>query len=175
MIDGQVDIAITAPRPVRRANSSGAGYMSISCALPSRTDTGSPGRAKVRLSAAADEPFIALGEQAGLRQLTDQLLADDDVKPDIVFEATEIPTVEGLVAAGFGVAVIPVPRDEGQSKTVHVPISNAGAKREVGFVWDRDTRCCRRLRSVSRTSSAMMRQTHEMRKNYALDTLTQVS
>ena len=71
------------------------------------------GRAKVRLSAAAGEPFIALGEQAGLRQLTDQLLADDDVNPDIVFEATEIPTVEGLVAAGFGVAVVPIPRDGG--------------------------------------------------------------
>ena len=128
----------------------------------------------MRLSAAAGEPFIALGEQAGLRQLTDQLLAEDGVDPDIVFEATEIPTVEGLVAAGFGVAVIPIPRDEGQSKTVHVPISNAGAKREVGFVvWDK----ARDLppRSVSRISSAMMCRTHHNSENYALDTLTQVS
>jgi DNA-binding transcriptional LysR family regulator len=72
-----------------------------------------------------------------LRQLTDQLLAEDGVHPDIVFEATEIPSVEGLVAAGFGVAVVPIPRDGSRSKTVHVPLTNAGAKREVGWVWDR--------------------------------------
>jgi len=58
--------------------------------------------------------------------------------PDIVFEATEIPTMEGLVAAGFGVAVVPVQSDGGDPKTVHVALSNAGAKREVGLVWDRD-------------------------------------
>jgi LysR family transcriptional activator of glutamate synthase operon len=56
-----------------------------------------------------------------------------------VFEATEIPTMEGLVAAGFGVAVVPVPRDDaGQTKTVHVALANRGAKREVGLVWERD-------------------------------------
>jgi LysR family transcriptional activator of glutamate synthase operon len=136
VLDGQIDIAITAPRP----ESSDFGwrqlYVDQLClAVPHGHRLA--GRARVRLSAAAGEPFVALAPQAGLRQLTDQLLADDDVKPDIVFEATEIPTVEGLVAAGFGVAVIPIPRDEGQSKTVHVPIANAGAKREVGFAWDK--------------------------------------
>ena len=136
VLDGQVDIAITAPRPVSPDLSWRRLYVDQLClAVP-------PGhrladRARVRLSAAEGEPFIALAEQAGLRQLTDQLLAEDNVKPDIVFEATEIPTVEGLVAAGFGVAVIPVPRDGGKPKTVHIPLSNAGAKREVGLAWDK--------------------------------------
>ena len=66
-------------------------------------------RARVRLSAAAEEPFVALAGQTGLRQLTDELWAEDSIHPDIVFEATEIPTMEGLVAAGFGVAVVPCP------------------------------------------------------------------
>lgn len=136
VLDGQVDIAITAPRP----ESSDFGwrrlYVDQLClAVPYGHRLAD--RARVRLSAAAGEPFVALAEQAGLRQLTDQLLAEDNVKPEIVFEATEIPTVEGLVAAGFGVAVIPVPRDGGSPKTIHVPISNAGAKRDVGLAWDR--------------------------------------
>ena len=71
-------------------------------------------------------------------QITDELWAEDRMHPDIVFEATEIPTLEGLVAAGFGVAVVPVPRDDGDSKVVHVPLTNVGAKREVGVVWDRN-------------------------------------
>ncbi|HKV21424.1 MAG TPA: LysR family transcriptional regulator [Mycobacterium sp.] len=135
VLDGQVDIAITAPRPEAPDFGWRRLYVDQLClAVPHGHRLAA--RARLRLSAAKGEPFIALAEQAGLRQLTDQLLAEDDIKPDIVFEATEIPTVEGLVAAGFGVAVIPVPRDGSVSKTVHVPLSNAGAKREVGIVWD---------------------------------------
>ena len=139
VLDGQADIAITAPRPEASGFVWRRLYVDQLCLAVPRGHR-LAGRAKVRLSAAAGEPFIALAEQAGLRQLTDQLLSEDNVKPEIVFEATEIPTVEGLVAAGFGVAVVPVPRDGSKSKIVHVPLTNAGAKREVGLVWDRDRR-----------------------------------
>jgi LysR family transcriptional regulator, transcription activator of glutamate synthase operon len=136
VLDGQTDIAITAPRPARPEFAWRRLYVDQLClAVPHGHRLSS--RARVRLSAAAGEPFVMLGDRAGLRQLTDDLLAEDGVSPDIVFEATEIPTVEGLVAAGFGVAVVPIPRDGSKPKTVHVPLSNAGAKREVGLVWDR--------------------------------------
>jgi LysR family transcriptional regulator, transcription activator of glutamate synthase operon len=133
---GQSDIAITSPRP------KGSGFVwrglyveRLCLAVPYGHRLAS--RTRVRMSAAAGEPFIALGEQSGLRQLTAELWADDGLDPEIVFEATEIPTMEGLVAAGFGIAVVPVPSDRGEAKTVHVALSNAGAKREVGLVWDR--------------------------------------
>jgi DNA-binding transcriptional LysR family regulator len=139
VLDGQSDIAITAPRPEAPGFVWRRLYVDQLCLVVPQGHRLAT-RDRVRLSAAAGEPFVALGEQAGLRQLTDQLLAEDGVHPDIVFEATEIPTVEGLVAAGFGVAVVPIPRDGGRSKAVHVPLSNAGAKREVGLVWDRNRR-----------------------------------
>ena len=134
---GQADIAITAPRPEAPGFVWRRLYVEQLCLAVPRGHR-LAGRARVRLSAAAGESVVALGKQSGLRQLTDELWAEENVHPDIVFEASEIPTVEGLVAAGFGVAVVPVPRDAGGSKTVHIPLSNAGAKREVGLVWDRD-------------------------------------
>lgn len=134
--DGLADIAITAPRPEAPGFGWRRLYVDQLCLAVPRGHRLAD-RAKVRLSAAAGEPFVALGEQAGLRQLTDQLLAEDNVSPEIVFEATEIPTVEGLVAAGFGVAVVPIPRDGGKSKIVHIPLTSPGAKREVGLAWDR--------------------------------------
>ncbi|WP_123024286.1 LysR family transcriptional regulator [Mycolicibacterium stellerae] len=137
VLDGQADIAITAPRPEAPGFGWRRLYVDQLCLVVPRGHR-LAARARVRLSAAAGEPFIALAEQAGLRQLTDQLLAEDNVSPEIVFEATEIPTVEGLVVAGFGVAVVPIPRDGGTSRTVHVPLSNPGAKREVGLAWGRD-------------------------------------
>src|SRR5262249_39381442 len=132
---GQSDIAITSPRPGSSEFIWHRLYEERLCLAVPRGHR-LAARARVRLSAAAAEPFVALGGQAGLRQLTDQLWAEDGIDPDIVFEALEIPTIEGLVAAGFGVAVVPVPRDADESRVVHVPLTNSGAKREVGLVWD---------------------------------------
>jgi LysR family transcriptional activator of glutamate synthase operon len=137
ILRGQSDIAIISPRP----KADGLGwrrlYVERLClAVPPGHRLA--GRTRVRMAAAAGEPFIALGAQYGLQQLTAELWAQDGLDPEIVFEAAEIPTMEGLVAAGFGVAVVPVPAEVGVSKTVHVALSNAGAKREVGLMWDLD-------------------------------------
>ncbi len=137
VLGGQADIAITSPRPEVPGLVWHRLYVEQLCLAVPRGHR-LAGRARVRLSAAAREPVVALGVQSGLRALTDELWAEENLHPDIVFEASEIPTVEGLVSAGFGVAVVPVPRDGSESKTDHVPLSNVGAKREVGLVWDRD-------------------------------------
>jgi len=137
VLNGQADIAITSPRPKAPGLAWHRLYEERLCLAVPRGHRLAT-RARVRLSAAATEPFVVLGRQAGLRQLTDELLAEEDLHPDIVFEATEVPTIEGLVSAGFGVAVVPVPRDQDAARVVHVPLSNVGAKREVGLVWDRD-------------------------------------
>ena len=137
VLNGQADIGITSPRPKAPDLTWHRLYEERLCLAVPRGHRLAT-RARVRLSAAAAEPFVALGRQAGLRQLTDELLAEEDLHPDIVFEATEVPTIEGLVSAGFGVAVVPVPRDDDAARVVHVPLSNVGAKREVGLVWGRD-------------------------------------
>jgi DNA-binding transcriptional LysR family regulator len=135
--NGQADLAITAPHPEGPGFAWHQLYVERLCLAVPRGHRLAD-RSRVRLSAAAGEPFVALGRQSGLRQLTDDLCALEGLDPEIVFEATEIPTMEGLVAAGFGVAVVPVPREGAESSAVHVPLSNVGAKREVGLVWDRD-------------------------------------
>ena len=137
MLDGGADIAITSPRPDPTVFAWHRLYVERLClAVP--VGHRFAGRTRVSLSAAADEPFVALEQPLGLRMLTDDLWAEAGIDPEIVFEASEIPTMEGLVAAGFGVAVVPVPRDGGDKRVVHVPLSNSRAKREVGVAWARD-------------------------------------
>jgi DNA-binding transcriptional LysR family regulator len=133
VLDGHVDVAITSPRPA------GAGYAwhglyseRLCVAVPRGHRLA--GRSRVRLADVADEPFIVLRVGSGLRQLTDELCAAAGIHPQAVFEATEIPTLEGLVAAGFGVAVVPVPRAERAEPMVAYPtLSDPGAKRQVGM------------------------------------------
>jgi DNA-binding transcriptional LysR family regulator len=137
ILDGGSDIAITSPRPDPTTFGWHRLYVERLClAVPVGHRLAARGR--VNLSVAANEPFVALEKPFGLRQLTDDLWAEANIGPHIVFEASEIPTMEGLVAAGFGVAVVPVPRDGTDSRVVHVPLSNSRAKREVGLAWASD-------------------------------------
>jgi DNA-binding transcriptional LysR family regulator len=137
ILDGGSDIAITSPRPDPTTFGWHRLYVERLClAVPVGHRLAARGR--VNLSVAANEPFVALEKPFGLRQLTDDLWAEANIDPRIVFEASEIPTMEGLVAAGFGVAVVPVPRDGTDTRVVHVPLSNSRAKREVGLAWASD-------------------------------------
>ncbi|MGW0160377.1 LysR family transcriptional regulator [Mycobacterium sp. NPDC003323] len=131
---GHVDLAITSPRPT--------GYPwrvlyveRLCLAVPG--DHRFATRSRIRLADAGNEPFVALRPGFGLRQLTDELCATAGISPSVVFEAMEIPTVEGLVAAGFGVAVVPIPHpDRADTGAAYVPLTEQSAKRQLGLTWN---------------------------------------
>ncbi len=138
LLSGRADLAILSPQPQGPAFAWHQLYVERLCLVVPRGHRFAS-RASLRLTDTADEPFIALGDGFGLRELTDELWTEAGIRPRIVFEAMEIPTMEGLVAAGFGVAVVPVPRpDRGEPMCVYVPLSHPGAKRRVGVAWMRE-------------------------------------
>ncbi|WP_426447496.1 LysR family transcriptional regulator [Paenibacillus sp. S-38] len=53
------------------------------------------------------EPFIALKKGQGFRQITLELCHQAGFSPNIVFESSNIDTVQALVAAGMGISFIP--------------------------------------------------------------------
>ncbi|TQR46821.1 LysR family transcriptional regulator [Paenibacillus popilliae] len=61
----------------------------------------------VSLSDLRDESFILLKRGQGFRQITVQLCQEAGFTPNVVFESTNIETVQSLVAAGMGVALVP--------------------------------------------------------------------
>lgn len=153
---GRVDLAITSPRP---AGYRWRGlYLERLCLAVPRGHRFAD-RTRIRLADAGDEPFVALAPEFGLRQLTDELCAEAGIEPQVVFEAMEIPTMEGLVAAGFGVAVVPVPRPErAEPGAVYVPLSQTSAKRQLGLAWPAD----RPLPpAAERFAEFVIRQAHE--------------
>ncbi|HEL2057415.1 TPA: LysR family transcriptional regulator [Streptococcus suis] len=52
-------------------------------------------------------PQVWFSKRSGMRPLLDTLFADFDHKPMVAFEVSEDETVAGLVAQGFGLAIIP--------------------------------------------------------------------
>jgi DNA-binding transcriptional LysR family regulator len=61
----------------------------------------------VPLQELAGEPFVALKKGQGLRQLTLELCKMAGFEPNIAVESTNMETVQGLVAAGMGIAFVP--------------------------------------------------------------------
>lgn len=61
----------------------------------------------ITIAELADEPFIALKKGQGFRQIVVDLCREAGFEPRIVFESSNIETVQSLVAAGMGIAFVP--------------------------------------------------------------------
>ncbi|AJY77119.1 LysR family transcriptional regulator [Paenibacillus beijingensis] len=61
----------------------------------------------IRIGDLAEEPFIVLKKGQGFRQIAIDLCQNAGFSPRIVFESSNIETVQSLVAAGMGIAFIP--------------------------------------------------------------------
>lgn len=55
----------------------------------------------------SEEPFIVLKRGQGFRQIALELCRKNGFEPRIVFESSNIETVQALVAAGMGIAFVP--------------------------------------------------------------------
>jgi DNA-binding transcriptional LysR family regulator len=97
------------------------------------------GRRRIRLDEVGEEDFVTVPSGFGFRSLVDELFAAAGVAPRISFESADLATIEGLVGAGLGIALVPE-QLAGTSHTVGVPVTNAGAERVVGLTWRADHR-----------------------------------
>ena len=94
-------------------------------------------RRRVALSELADEELVTVPAGFGYRQLVDDLLRSAGVTPAISFESADLATIEGLVAAGLGVAIVP-DHLAGASGTVGIALAGSSVRRSIGLVWRAD-------------------------------------
>ncbi|HET6297652.1 MAG TPA: LysR family transcriptional regulator [Kribbella sp.] len=90
----------------------------------------------VSLAEAAAEPFVALRPDFGFRRVTDELCRAAGFTPHVAFESTDLTTVDRLVGAGLGVAVLPGGAVRGtESGATPVPLAGVKARRDIGLTW----------------------------------------
>lgn len=94
-------------------------------------------RRRVRLQDLAHDELVTTPPGYSHRILVDSLLVSAGVAPPISFESQDLATIEGLVAAGLGVGIVPE-QFAGLSGTVGVPIASAAARRTIGLTWRSD-------------------------------------
>ncbi|MDF2667739.1 MAG: transcriptional regulator [Paenibacillus sp.] len=86
----------------------------ILLALPPKHPLSEPDGIPVDLKLLESEPFIILKKGQGFRKLTLDLCSLAGFSPRIVFESSNIETVQSLVAAGMGIAFVPAMVARGQ-------------------------------------------------------------
>lgn len=94
------------------------------------------GRRRVRLREVADDEFIVLSQEHGLRALAEELCRRAGFAPRIAFEGEEVETLRGLVAAGLGVALLPELPGAPPSPPL-LGVADTGATRAIGLAWHR--------------------------------------
>ncbi|WP_410632457.1 LysR family transcriptional regulator [Amycolatopsis sp. cmx-4-83] len=92
------------------------------------------GRHRVRLADVADETFILLRPGYALRETTERLCAEAGFAPRIGFEGDEVETLRGLVTAGLGVSVLPLPHTAA-FPAPHLELTDVDAARDIGLAW----------------------------------------
>lgn len=94
-------------------------------------------RGRVDLAELADDDLVTTPPGFGHSALVQALLAEAGVSPRVSFESADLATIEGLVAAGLGVAVVPE-AFAGLSGTVGLALSSPSATRTIGLTWRTD-------------------------------------
>ncbi|WP_410674209.1 LysR family transcriptional regulator [Amycolatopsis sp. cmx-4-68] len=92
------------------------------------------GRRRVRLADLAAETFILLRPGYALRETTERLCAEAGFAPRVGFEGDEVETLRGLVTAGLGVAVLPLPHTAA-FPAPHLELTDVDAARDIGLAW----------------------------------------
>jgi DNA-binding transcriptional LysR family regulator len=94
-------------------------------------------RRRVDLAELAEDELVTTPVGFGYREHINRLLADADVALPVSFESADLATIEGLVAAGLGVAITPA-QFAGLSGTVGINIDSPHARRTIGLTWRTD-------------------------------------
>jgi DNA-binding transcriptional LysR family regulator len=130
---GQADLALTSPPPASSEfEHAGLDHQPLVATLPAGHRLA--GRRQLRLAELAGEPFVGMKHGYGLRLMTDDLCRAAGFTPELAFEGEECDTVRGLVAAGLGVAILPVAEQALPAGAVEVPLTPP-ASREIVLVW----------------------------------------
>jgi DNA-binding transcriptional LysR family regulator len=98
-------------------------------------------RRRLPLAALSDEPFVMWGRPLN-PPFHDEVIAachDAGFSPNVVQEASEIPTIVSLVAAGLGVSLVPASMEQVRSDgVVYLPVQGAGVRIALALAWRRD-------------------------------------
>jgi len=95
------------------------------------------GRSSCTLEDLADEPLILPRSRSGFRKVIDDAFAAQGLTPRVAYEGDDFSIVQGLVEAGLGTTLLPMPLPAPSTRVGVIPLRDPPIARTMALVWDR--------------------------------------
>ncbi|TCP21925.1 LysR family transcriptional activator of glutamate synthase operon [Scopulibacillus darangshiensis] len=134
--NGEIDIAFAAPVPVDHAVVDGHIFFSEKMLTLLPRDHPFSEQSWISLKQLKSERFVTFRPGLSLQEVVLKACQQAGFKPKIAFQGDDMDTIKGLVAAGFGVALIPehVSARNLPPDVVTIPIRDPEVSRSVGVI-----------------------------------------
>ena len=95
------------------------------------------GRSSCTLEDVAREPLILPRSRSGLRKVIDDAFAVQGLSPQVAYEGDDLAIVQGLVEAGLGSTLLPMPLPVPSTRVAVIPLREPPIARTMVLCWDR--------------------------------------
>ena len=95
------------------------------------------GRSSCNLHDLAGEPLILPRSRSGLRKVIDDAFAAEGLAPRVAYEGDDLSIVQGLVEAGLGSTLLPMPLPVPSNRVAVIPLRHPSIARTMVLCWDR--------------------------------------
>ncbi len=95
------------------------------------------GRSSCTLKDLADEPLILPRSRSGLRRVIDDAFARQGLSVNVAYEGDDFTIVQGLVEAGLGSTLLPMPLPLPSTQVAVIPLRDPPIARTMVLCWDR--------------------------------------
>ncbi|MBV8196416.1 MAG: LysR family transcriptional regulator [Candidatus Dormibacteraeota bacterium] len=85
----------------------------------------------------ADEPLILPRSRSGLRKVIDEAFAGQGLAPHVAYEGDDLAIVQGLVEAGLGSTLLPMPLPVPSNRVAVIPLRDPPIARTMVLCWNR--------------------------------------
>ena len=137
LLDGRYDLGILGPPP------SNAPELDVVPLFRERVSVVVPsqhrlvGRSALTLQDVSGEQLILPRSRSGLRRVIDDAFARQGLAENVAYEGDDFTIVQGLVEAGLGITLLPMPLPNPSSRVVVVPLRDPPITRTMAIAWDR--------------------------------------
>ena len=137
VLAGDFDLGILGPPPVNTPDLETVPLFRERVAVVVPLGHRLSGRTSAALGDLADEPLILPRSRSGLRKVIDDAFAAQGLTTKVAYEGDDFSIVQGLVEAGLGITLMPMPLPSASGRVTVIPLRDPPIARTMALVWDR--------------------------------------
>jgi len=137
VLDGDFDLGILGPAPttVRELEIVPLFRERVAVVVPAGHAL--VGRSSCTLHDLAEEPLILPRSRGGLRKVVDDAFSREGIAERVAYEGDDFTIIQGLVEAGLGTTLLPMPLPVPSTKVAVIPLRQPAIARTMALCWDR--------------------------------------